>query len=110
MLIRRKKVLVFCLPTQKRVYLASHWFFGGQKLDNVEEYTYLELNFHINGNFKIAIKSLHNKALRAYHSLMSSISNAENVPIKVLLMLFSSLVAPVLHYGCEAGLGSFSFQ
>lgn len=99
--LKKTKILVFCLPSQKRLFLVSRWVFGGQNLDRVEEYTYLGLTFHFNGNFKLAIKSLYNKALRAYHSLMSSISNAENVPIKVLLKLFSSLVVPIMLYGCE---------
>ena len=44
---------------------------------------------------------LYNKALCVYHCLFKRFSNVENVPIKVLVKLFSSMVIPVLLYGCE---------
>ena len=43
---------------------------------------------------------LYNKALCVYHCLFKIFSNVENVPNKVFVKLFSSMVIPVLLYGC----------
>jgi hypothetical protein len=43
--------------------------------------------------------NLYGKALHAYHSIFKSFSNVENVPIKLMLKLFSSaidIVTPIL--------------
>ena len=99
--LKKSKILIFGTQSQGRLFISSKWCFGDKQLDCVEEYTYLGLTFHFAGNFKIAMATLYNKALRVYHCLMNKLSNAENIPIKTLLKLFSSLVVPVLLYGCE---------
>ena len=49
----------------------------------------------------MAQKTLYSKALGAYHSIFKNFSNLNNVPVKVLLKLFSSLVSPILLYFSE---------
>ena len=99
--LKKSKILIFGTQSKRRLFLSSKWYFGDKQLECVDEYTYLGLTFHYTGNFKIAIASLYNKALRAYYCLMDKLSNVENIPIKTLLKLFSSVVIPVLLYGCE---------
>ena len=65
------------------------------------EYCYLGIILHSSGNFKRAQKIIHGKALHACHSIFKSFSNVKNVPIKLMLKLFFSIVTPILLYGCE---------
>ena len=99
--LKKSKVLLFGTPTQRRAHLSSIWFFENITLEQVDEYCYLGITLHFSGNFKRTQKILYGKALRAYHYLFKSFSNVENVPINVLLKLFSSTVVPVLLYSCE---------
>ena len=39
--------------------------------------------------------------IRAYHFLYKKFSNFENLPIKLLLKLFSTTIIPILLYNCE---------
>ena len=61
------------------------------------------MNIAIWESRKRAQKIIHGNALHAYHSIFKSFSNVENVPIKLMLKLFSSIVnvTPILLYGCE---------
>lgn len=44
---------------------------------------------------------LYSKTLGAYHSILKNFSNLDNVPVKLLLKLFSALVSPILWYCSE---------
>ena len=97
--------MVFGTSTQYRLHSTSMWSINQNTLENVNEYCYLGITLHSSGNFKRAQKIIHGhgKALHAYHSIFKSFSNVENVPIKLMLKLFSSIVnvTPTLLYGCE---------
>ncbi len=97
----KSKVLVFGSQIQRQPYLLSRWWFDGRQLECVDQYIYLGITFHFSGNFKLAQKYLYNKALGAYHGLLSNFTNVERLPIRVLLKLFSSLVVPILLYGSD---------
>ena len=99
--LKKSKILIFGTQSQRRLHSLSKWYVGQDQLGWVDEYNYLGITFHFSGGFKLAQKLLYNKALRAYHSIFKSFSNIDNVPVKVLLKLFPSLVVPVLLYGCE---------
>ena len=92
--------MVFGTSTQYRLHSTSMWSINQNTLENVNEYCYLGITLH---NFERAHKIIHGKALHAYHSIFKSFSNVENVPIKLMLKLFSSIVnvTPILLYGCE---------
>ena len=100
---KKSKVLVFGTSTQYRLHSTSMWSINQNNLENVNEYCYLGITLHSSGNFKRAQKIIHGKALHAYHSIFKSFSNVENVPIKLMLKLFSSIVnvTPILLYGCD---------
>ena len=93
--------MVFGTPTQNRLHSTSVWSISQKTLENVNEYCYLGITLHSSGNFKRAQIIIHRRALHAHHSISKSFSNVENVPIKVMLKLFSSIVIPILLYGCE---------
>lgn len=99
--LKKSKVLLFGTPTQRHAHLSSNWSFENITLEQVDEYCYLGITLHFSGNFKRTQKILYSKAIRAYHCLFKSFSNMENVPIKLLLKLFSSTIVPVLLYSCE---------
>ena len=84
-----------------RSYLLTKWYYKNQALEQVDDYCYLGITIHFSGNFKKALKVLRDKALRAYNHLLKKFSNFENVPIKILLKLFSAMIIPILLYGCE---------
>ena len=64
----------------------------------IDEYCYLGITLHFSGTFKRAQKIIYGKALHVYHSIFKSFSNVENVPIKLMLELFSSIVTPLVQY------------
>ena len=103
--------MVFGTPTQYRLHSTSVWSINQNTLENVNEYCYLGIILHSSRNFKQAQKIIHGKALHAYHSMFKCFSNVENVPIKLMLKLFSSIVivTPILLYGCDLrGVGPIS--
>ena len=98
---KKSKILVFDTANQRRSYLLTKWYYENEALKQVDEYCYLGITIHFSGNFKKALKVLRDKALRAYNHLLKKFSNFENVPIKILLKLFSAMIIPILLYGCE---------
>ena len=76
------------------------FYFGENKLDVVDHYKYLGLNFNFNGKFTVAKKELYDKGNRAMFSLLRK-NRQLQLPIDIQLQLFDVLVKPVLLYGCE---------
>ena len=76
------------------------FYFGENKLDVVDHYKYLGLNFIFNGKFTVTKKELYDKGNRAMFSLLRK-SRQLRLPIDIQLQLFDVLVKPVLLYGCE---------
>ena len=103
---KKSKVLVFGTSTQYRLHSTSMWSINQNTLENVNEYCYLGITLHSSGNFKRAQKIIHGKALHAYHSIFKSFSNVENVPIKLMLKLFSSIVNVTQSYYTVAMCGA----
>ena len=71
-----------------------------QILEEVKSYPYLGLEISNNGNFKMAQKSLYNKALRALFKLKKLIYGAKLKPY-ICLKLFDQLIKPICLYGSE---------
>ena len=61
--LKKSKVLNFTTTAKRRLYITSKWYFNGDLLECVEEYTYLGIIFHYGGSFKPVLKLLYNKAL-----------------------------------------------
>ena len=69
--------MVLGTATQRRTFLTSKWFFDNNVLEQVEDYTYLDINIHCSGSYKQILRVLHSKALRVYHGLFKSFSNID---------------------------------
>ena len=73
---------------------------GGKPLERIDSYNYLGIRISKSGSFIPAIKDLFDKALRAYHSIVSSFRNITMNP-KIFMRLYDSLVKPISIYACE---------
>ena len=93
--------MVLGTATQRRTFLTSKWFFDNNVLEQVEDFSYLDINIHCSGSYKQILRVLHSKAPRVYHGLFKSFSNIDKTPVKTLTKLFSSMVLPILLYNCE---------
>jgi hypothetical protein len=87
---------------------------NGRDLEITNSYCYLGINFSSNGQFKLAINSLTEKATRALFRLRLHNIRDE---ISVFFKLFNSLIAPIFKYGSEVwspfevkGLDSLNFM
>ena len=74
--------------------------FGPNKLDIVDKYNYLGINFNYNGRFSKAIRHSYEQANRAMLCLISKARKLK-LPIDIQLELFDSLTCPIVLYGCE---------
>ena len=96
--VDKTKVMVF----QKGGILAQneHWTYNNQELEIVNTFNYLGVVLSSGGSFIPAAKALADKALKSMYGLFECINNTQP-PVKIKLNLFDSLVASILHYGCE---------
>ena len=65
--VSKSKVTVF---SRGKIRNRPEFYFGENKLDVVDHYKYLRLNFNFNGKFTVAKKELYNKGNRAMFSLL----------------------------------------
>lgn len=77
-----------------------NFLYDGSKIEIVDTYKYLGLEFNSSGSFKTTIESLKPQASRAMFSLISK-SRRLSLPINIQLQLYDSLVLPIMLYGCE---------
>jgi hypothetical protein len=95
--VGKTKVCIF----QKYKYRNIHtWELNGDNIEIVDVFTYLGVKFFYNGSLKRAVESLNEQALKAYNHLISIFSRIK-LDIKTKLLLFDSMVAPIITYGCE---------
>ena len=96
--IKKTNVLTFC-PT-KRKPLYENFTLGDQVIKHCSKYCYLGIIFDQNGNFSAANNELRAKALRALYGLKNNIIK-DSLSHKSKMILFDTLVKPVLLYGCQ---------
>ena len=73
---------------------------NGHKLERVYSYCYLGIDISSTGSFKIAIKNLKIKAIRALISLKRTIDRT-SLTYKSCCILFDALVKPIMLYGVQ---------
>ena len=96
--IDKAKVVVF----SKRRYEANHKLkVIGEESQFSDNYCYLGVLFHYNGNITNAKNRLIVQSQKALYSVYYKIRNIK-IPIDLQLKIFDALVAPVLLYGSEA--------
>ncbi|KAK3553786.1 hypothetical protein QTP70_011156 [Hemibagrus guttatus] len=72
---------------------------GVTKTDHVTNETYLGLKFSANGNLKLAVDELREKARRAFCAIKKSIP--VQIPVRIWLKIFHSVIEPIAPYGSE---------
>ena len=70
------------------------FYIGDEKLEIVNNFTYLGINFTHADNFKNALKVLSDQALRAYHNLLY-IFDKLDCKIQMKLELFDKMITPI---------------
>ena len=94
----KTKSMVFSRGNQK---IKTTFTVDGNELENVKEFKYLGITIHKKScSFTPTLKNLRIKATRALYALRSKV-NLNNLPIKVALKLFDSVIKPILLYASE---------
>ena len=86
--VSKSKVTVF---SRVKIRNRPAFYFGENKLDVVDHYKYLGLNFNFNGKFTVAKKELYEKGNRAMF-LYCAKGRQLQLPIDIQLQLFDVLV------------------
>ena len=79
----------------------DEFLYSDQNLTIAEQYTYLGIVLHKSGSFKAAIEKLAAAGKRALFAMQYRCSDLGLHDPRLRCSLFSSLVQPVLSYGCE---------
>ncbi len=94
----KTKIVIF---SRGQVHTSNfNFYLGGEKIEVVNDYVYLGILFNYNGRFRKGELKLVGKATRALYSLIGT-SRRLDLPVDIQLELFSTMVVPVLTYGCE---------
>ena len=94
----------------KKDYSKYQFFQNNSQIEIVERYNYLDIVFYFNGNLKHVADDLYNKALKAFFSVKGKFNNFQEVPLKICLKLFDSLLKPILTYGSEIWLSDYNIN
>ena len=92
-----------CVPFKKggRIGKLDNWFYKNQHLETVKQFKYLGLVFGSSGKFAKCIQNLVDQGNRALFCLKQIIHNNSEIMPNTQLILYNSLVVPVISYGCE---------
>ena len=102
--IQKTNIMVF--NSSARLLQCSYGFkLGDMEIHPTRKYSYLGIQFSLNGSFKHAIDELRKKALRAFFSIRR-IVDTRALTTSTMLKLIDSLVKPVAMYACQIWLPS----
>lgn len=94
--LNKTKVLIF---NKGGNTIQEDLYYGIEKIDCTDKYTYLGLNLEPSGSFESAINSLYNKGLKAMYKLNKLLD--QNYNIETVLHIFDHTVKPVILYASE---------
>ena len=98
--VNMKKTKMMIFQKRSRSQGKTHIFrLGTHKLDYCTDYNYLGLKMSSTGNFHPAVNELREKARRAFYAIKRQIYI--QIPIRIWLKLFESVIEPILLYGSE---------
>ena len=97
--VKKTKVCIFEKKKTKNNYL---WSLNNEIIESVDKFTYLGIKFNYTGPLNDAVKTLNEQALKAYNHLLS-ISSRVKLDVKTKLLLFDSLVVPLINTGVKFG-------
>jgi hypothetical protein len=89
-----------CFEKRRSNDVNIDFYMNGEKIEQVDNFTYVVINFMYTGNMTHAVKALYDQALRAYHNLMLLFDKVK-FDVKTKLLLFDTMVVPILLYGSE---------
>ena len=104
----KTKIIIF--SKGKKDFKKFQFWCGNSEIEIVERYKYLGVVFTYNGNMKHSADELYKKGLKAFFKLKSQFLNFENIPIKISLKLFDTLIRPIITYGCEIWFSDYKFD
>ena len=96
---KKTKVMIFAKKSAKSSKQQDFHLFNN-KLDIVQEYTYLGLKLSSTGNFTTNQTQSREKAWHAFYNL-TRIIDLKRLKPKHANKLFETLIVPILSYGCE---------
>ena len=89
-----------CIFEKRKTLNRFVWSINTDAVEIVGSFCYLGIKFNYNGSFVNAVKTLKDQALKAYNHLVSIFGRVK-LDVKTKLLLFDSMIAPILMYGCE---------
>ena len=95
----KTKIMIFT-KNNRRANVQPIFRFNGERIDIVDSYIYLGVEFSKNGKFYKERKRASNQAQKAMFALLKK-CRTHNIPIDLQLQLFDTAVVPVLLYGSE---------
>ena len=98
--VNMKKTKMIVIGNRTKKESLPKFKLGSDLVDYSDEYCYLGVIIHENGNFKSATNELRKKALRALYGLKRVIER-DSLSFDALIKLFDSLIKPILLYGCQ---------
>ena len=96
---KKTKIIIF---QQKNILDKKHDFFlGKEKLEKVINYKYLGNIIESSGKFHSSHSELAKKGSKVMFSMFSYLRALNDVPIKIYIKLFETLIKPILTYNSE---------
>ena len=74
----------------------------------MDKYKYLDFNILFIGNLKHPASVLFDRSLKGLIALRSKLNNFEDIPIRIQLKLFDTLIKPIAIYGAEVWISDFN--
>ena len=104
----KTKAMIF---SNKKIDTAEHCFYYNHSIVHLEhEYKYLGIIFTYNGKLRYAAEQLADRARKAFHAMKRSLPFHNNLSVKTLLKLYSSLIEPIILYGSEIWISDFNIN
>ncbi|XP_053549032.1 uncharacterized protein LOC128640586 [Bombina bombina] len=97
--MEKTKIMIF-QKKPKNLQQKLKFLLFSKEVEHTLHYTYLGLTLSASGSFKLGIKTLQEKALRAFHAIKKLLASL-NPPTELLIKVFESTIVPILLYGCE---------
>ena len=97
---KKTKVVIFQKKCRKSLHDKHHFQISNDKIEIVNNYTYLGINFSANGNFRDCKSNLKDKTRRSIFATRRYLDFSK-LSLSVTNKLFDSLFLPILLYGSE---------
>ena len=97
--LEKTKIVVF--KHSAKLDQLNNFVIGVHKVKQVEDYTYLGIQFTCKGNFQQATTLLKDKAQKAWFSARSALMSGNVNDVDTMLKIFDATIKPILTYGCE---------